>query len=93
MIKQKNDDIMEEESKINGIKNETKHAQQMAEELSDKLRKCQIVHEAQTQKKMELISKLKLLEEEKRMLDQSLNMTNEEMDKMNKLHEEVEKNH
>jgi hypothetical protein len=41
----------------------------MAEELSDKLRKCQIVHEAQTQKKMELISKLKLLEEEKRMLD------------------------
>jgi acyl-CoA reductase-like NAD-dependent aldehyde dehydrogenase len=27
LIKQKNDDIMEEESKINGIKNETKRAQ------------------------------------------------------------------
>lgn len=93
LIKQKNDDIMEEESKINGIKNETKRAQQMAEDLSFKLRKCQIVHEAQTQKKMELIAKLKLLEEEKRMLDQSLNMTNEEMDKMNKLRDEVEKNH
>lgn len=69
LIKQKNDDIMEEESKINGIKNETKRAQQEAEDLSFKLRKCQIVHEAQTQKKTELIAKLKLLEEEKRMLD------------------------
>lgn len=60
---------MEEESKINGIKNETKRAQQEAEDLSFKLRKCQIVNEAVTAKKEELIAKLKLLEEEKRMLD------------------------
>jgi len=41
LIKQKNDEILKVESEISGLKNETQKEQQTAEELAQKLRKCQ----------------------------------------------------
>lgn len=46
LIKQKNDEILKVESEISGLKNETQKEQQTAEELAQKLRKCQANLEA-----------------------------------------------
>lgn len=46
LIKQKNDEILKVQSEISGLKNETQKEQQTAEELAQKLRKCQANLEA-----------------------------------------------
>jgi acyl-CoA reductase-like NAD-dependent aldehyde dehydrogenase len=40
LIKQKNDEILQVESEITGVKNETKKEQEISEKLHEKLQKC-----------------------------------------------------
>jgi hypothetical protein len=54
------------------------------------MRKCEANYEMQRQKQEELMAKKKLLQEEFTMLKQSLRMTEEEKDSMDKVKAEVE---
>lgn len=90
LIQQKTDEINKVESEIRGFKNETAKEQQISEDLAVKLNRCEKNYEAQRLKQEELIAKKKLLSEEFNMLKQSLRMTEEEKDSMDKIKNEVE---
>lgn len=81
---------MKIDSEISGLKNEGQKEQQVSEELSAKLSKCVTNYESQMSKQQALEARKKWLNEEFHMLKQSLRMTEEEKDAMDKVKNEVE---
>jgi chromosome segregation ATPase len=87
LIKQKNDEILQIESEISGVKNETRKEQEISEQLNEKLDQCKKQQEFIKEKRDEIEAEKKRLSEQHIMLKQSLNSTENESLRM-----EVEKN-
>ncbi len=63
LIKQKKDEIMQAESEINGVRNETRKEQEISNSLHEKLSKAQREFEILQQKKAEIEAEQKHLNE------------------------------
>lgn len=87
LIKQKNDEILQVESEITGIKNETKKEQEISERLHFRQDKCKSEQEFLQNRKDEIEADKKKLGEQLIMLKKSLNSTEQESGRM-----EIEKN-
>jgi chromosome segregation ATPase len=87
LIKQKNDEILQVQSEITGVSNETRKEQEISEKLTDKLHKCKSEQDFLKMRKDEIENEKKRLNEQYIMLKNSLNSTESESQRM-----EVEKN-
>ena len=72
LIKQRNDEILQVESEISGVRNETKKEQEKSEDLHDKLNKRKKEIEFLTSRMAELRAEKKKLDEQEVMLKKSL---------------------
>ena len=75
LIKQRNDEILQVESEISGVRNETKKEQETSEDLHDKLNKRRKEIEFLTSRMQELKAEKKKLDEQEIMLKNSLQQT------------------
>ena len=82
LIKQRNDEILQVESEISGVRNETKKEQETSEDLHDKLNKRRKEIEFLTSRMQELKAEKKKLDEQEIMLKNSLMQTELESGRM-----------
>ncbi len=82
LIKQKNDEILQVESEITGVRNETRKEQETSEKLHEKLQKCQSEQEFLKQRREDIENEKKRLNEQYIMLKTSLNSTEAESARM-----------
>lgn len=82
LIKQKKDEIMQVESEINGVRNETRQEQELSNNLHEKLSKAQREFEILQQKKQQIEETQKHLNEQFMMLKASLAQTESESARM-----------
>ena len=72
LIKQKNDEILQVESEISGVRNETRKEQEISEDLHDKLNKYKKESEFLKERMAEIMAEKKRLDEQEVMLKNSL---------------------
>ena len=82
LIKQKQDEILQIDSEITGVRNETKKEQDLSEKLHEKLAKCKSEQEFLKQRRDDLENEKKRLNEQYIMLKTSLNSTESESQRM-----------
>ena len=82
LIKQRNDEILQVESEISGVRNETKKEQETSEDLTDKLNKRKKEIEFLETREKELKAEKKKLDEQEVMLKASLQQTELEGQRM-----------
>ena len=82
LIKQKNDEILQVDSEISGVKKETRIEHEIHERLLDKQEKCHKEQEFLTNKKQEVEAEIRRLTEQHTMLKRSMNSTEVEGKKM-----------
>ena len=82
LIKQRNDEILQVESEISGVRNETKKEHEKSEDLTDKLNKRKKEIEFLTTRMAELKGEKKKLDEQEIMLKNSLSQTELESQRM-----------
>lgn len=82
LIAQRNDEILQVESEISGVRNETKKEQETSEDLHDKLNKRKKEIEFLTTRMQELKAEKKKLDEQEVMLKNSLQQTEQESARM-----------
>ena len=82
LIDQRNDEILQVESEISGVRNETRKEQDKSEELHEKLNKRKKEIEFLTSRMAELKAEKKKLEEQEVMLKNSLQQTEHESARM-----------
>lgn len=63
LIKQKNDEILQVESEISGVRNETRKEQEISEDLHDKLNKYKKESEFLKERMAEIMAEKKRLDE------------------------------
>lgn len=90
LIKQRNDEILQIESEISGVRNETKKEQELSEDLHDKLNKRKKEIEFLTERMAELKAEKKKLDEQEVMLKNSLNQTELESSRMDQEYTNVQ---
>ena len=78
LIKQKNDEILQVESEITGVRNETRKEQDTSENLHEKLEKCKSEQEFLKERRDEIENEKKKLNEQYVMLKNSLQSTESE---------------
>ena len=72
LIKQKQDDILQIESEISGVRNETRKEQEKAEDLSNSLQKMKGDEEFLKERQQEIENERKRLQEQFMMLKNSI---------------------
>ena len=82
LIKQKNDEILQVESEISGVRNETRKEQEISEDLHDKLNKYKKESEFLKERMDEIMAEKKRLDEQEVMLKNSLAQTETESARM-----------
>lgn len=82
LIKQKNDEILQVESEISGVRNETRKEQEISEDLHDKLNKYKKESEFLKERMAEITAETKRLDEQEIMLKNSLAQTETESARM-----------
>lgn len=82
LIKQKNDEILQVESEISGVRNETRKEQEISEDLHDKLNKYKKESEFLKERMAENMAEKKRLDEQEIMLKNSLSQTETESARM-----------
>ena len=82
LIKQKNDEILQVESEISGVRNETRKEQEVSEDLHDKLNKHKKESEFLKERMAEINAEKKRLDEQEIMLKNSLSQTETESARM-----------
>jgi coiled-coil domain-containing protein 40 len=82
LIKQKQDDILQIESEISGVRNETKKEQEISEELNAKLQKMKGDEEFLKERQLEIENERKRLNEQFMMLKNSIAQTENESSRM-----------
>jgi chromosome segregation ATPase len=82
LIKQKNDEILQVESEITGVRNETRREQEVSEKLHEKLQKCKGEQDFLKARQDEIEADKKRLQEQYVMLKTSLQSTEEESARM-----------
>ena len=90
LIKQRNDEILQIESEISGVRNETKKEQETSEDLHDKLNKRKKEIEFLDERMKELKAEKKKLDEQEIMLKNSLAKTELESQRMDQEHTNVQ---
>ena len=90
LIKQRNDEILQIESEISGVRNETKKEQELSEDLHDKLNKRKKEIEFLTERMAELKAEKKKLDEQEVMLKNSLQQTELESSRMDQEYANVQ---
>lgn len=82
LIKQKQDDILQIESEISGVRNETKKEQERSEDLTNKLQKMQADEQFLKERQQEIENERKRLNEQFMMLKNSIAQTENESQRM-----------
>ena len=82
LIKQKNDEILQVESEISGVRNETRKEQEVSEDLHDKLNKYKRESDFLKERMAENMAEKKRLDEQEIMLKNSLAQTETESARM-----------
>lgn len=82
LIKQKQDDILQIESEISGVRNETKREQETSEDLSNKLQKMKSDEEFLKERQQEIENERRRLNEQFMMLKNSIQQTESESARM-----------
>ena len=82
LIKQKQDDILQIESEISGVRNETKKEQEISEELNSKLQKMKGDEEFLKERQLDIENERKRLNEQFMMLKNSIQQTEGESSRM-----------
>ena len=82
LIKQKQDDILQIESEISGVRNETKKEQEISEDLNAKLQKMKGDEEFLKERQLEIENERKRLNEQYMMLKNSIQQTESESSRM-----------
>ena len=90
LITQRNNEILQVESEISGVRNETKKEQETSEDLHDKLNKRKKEIEFLTSRMAELKAEKKKLDEQEVMLKNSLQQTELESQRMDQEHVNVQ---
>ena len=82
LIKQKQDDILQIESEISGVRNETKKEQEISEDLNAKLQKMKGDEEFLKERQLDIENERKRLNEQFMMLKNSIQQTENESSRM-----------
>ena len=82
LIKQKQDDILQIESEISGVRNETKKEQEISEDLNAKLQKMKGGEEFLKERQLDIENERKRLNEQFMMLKNSIQQTENESSRM-----------
>ena len=90
LITKRNNEILQVESEISGVRNETKKEQETSEDLHDKLNKRKKEIEFLTSRMAELKAEKKKLDEQEVMLKNSLQQTELESQRMDQEHVNVQ---
>ncbi len=90
LTNQKKDEIMQVESEISGVRNETKKEQETSERLHEKLNKAKREHDFLQQRKSDIEAEKNRLQEQFTMLKASLNQTESESARMDQEKQNVE---